>query len=221
MHRRFCNDVLPKSTLEDPGDLGAVGDMTRNGVGSLHKTVLQGIQLPNDGLQEGGLPRADSADDTHELSLWDGHIQLLQCGFLSSESEAPCDPQRRRVGRLERRWAHHILRSIGLGQKSLDSVEAIGYRHQPRDAVGHLRDIAQQGADEALQDHDAMRRDTALSLGEPNCNQEHAPGHSVLEGSHEASDRQHVLGLGNFALPRLAKFIIGEPFPGKGFDGSD
>jgi hypothetical protein len=29
--------------------------------------ALQGIQLPNDGLQEGGLPRADSADDTHEL----------------------------------------------------------------------------------------------------------------------------------------------------------
>jgi len=45
----------------------------------------------------------------------------------------------------------------------LDSVEAIGYRHQPRDAVGHLRDIAQQGADEALQDHDAMRRNTACA----------------------------------------------------------
>lgn len=106
MHRRFCNDVLPKSTLEDPGDLiqasqtshqlyqahiwwnhprsckiiqdhprlqgilgditrkmlvlrfqlpplppqfqlgclGAVGDMTRNGVGSLHKTVPKDMQ---------------------------------------------------------------------------------------------------------------------------------------------------------------------------------
>ena len=80
MHRRFRNDVLPKSTLEDPRDLieasqtsdginyskaylmkpsrkmlvcqfpplppqfqlgclGAVGDMPRNSVGSLHKTV--------------------------------------------------------------------------------------------------------------------------------------------------------------------------------------
>ena len=27
--------------------------------------ALQGIQLPNDGLQEGGLPRTHSADDTH------------------------------------------------------------------------------------------------------------------------------------------------------------
>ena len=45
----------------------------------------------------------------------------------------------------------------------LDAVEAIGDRHQPRDAVGHLRDIAQQGADEALQDHDAMRRETACA----------------------------------------------------------
>ena len=36
---------------------------------------------------------------------------------LSSESEAPCDPQRRRVGRLERRWAHHILQLQGLPKK--------------------------------------------------------------------------------------------------------
>ena len=53
--------------------------------------------------------------------------------------------------------------SINSDAKMLDSVEAIGCRHQPRDAVGHLRDIAQQGADEALQDHDAMRRDTACA----------------------------------------------------------
>ena len=37
---------------------------------------------------------------------------------LSSESEAPCDPQRRRVGRLERRWAHHILQLQGLPKKN-------------------------------------------------------------------------------------------------------
>ena len=32
------------------------------------------------------------------------------------------------------------------------------------------------------------KRSPTLSLGEPNCNQQHAPGHSVIEGSHEASD---------------------------------